>query len=98
MASGFVEVEFFVIAEFEGRVDEAVVIVRAEIEIGCDQRARDVPLARHLAEVDRHRSISGVDGIHQYLSEIQEGMMCVQLSAKRSGRVEVNLIFDSSAL
>ena len=95
--AGFVEVCLLEFAEFEGRVDESIVVFREVGVIRRQQWCRDVPVRRNMGELDFHRGIAGVHGIHQQLCQIQERMMRVQLRSEWAGRVEVNLILDDCA-
>src|SRR5579862_5901146 len=75
VGAGLIEIFFLELADFDGRVDELVVVVGMEFEIGGRQRHRSAPLARQVAEKKCYWRASRVNRVHQDLRQVQKCVM-----------------------
>ncbi len=97
VASAFIKINFPEVADLDRRVDEAVIVRSLVSAAGVRQRCGNAPSRGQIRDVELDRPGAVVDGIHQDLGEIEEGMMLVQLSAVRTRQVGINLVIHFRA-
>src|SRR5882724_1445079 len=98
MAAILDERRFLELAEFDGRIDEGVVVWGLEFILFLWKRRRYMPTVGDCCEAHRHGNIAGVGGIHQDFREIEKRVFVVELRAERAGLVGQDFVFDDSAL
>src|SRR5882762_6333295 len=92
------ERRFLELAEFDGRIDEGVVVWGLEFILFLWKRRRYMPTARDGREANRDSGVSGVGWIHQDFRKIEKCVLGVELSTERARLVGQDFVFDDSAL
>src|SRR5882672_7691952 len=87
MAAVFDESRFLELAEFDGRVDEGVVVGGLKVSLAAWERRRHVPAGGDGGEADGHGGVASIGGVHQDFGEIEEGVLGVELCAEGAGLV-----------
>src|SRR5215469_1261554 len=91
------DVTFLELTHFDGRIDQAVVVVRRVSRSLLGQWGSDSPWRRDIVEFEKLRAAAPILGIEKDFGQIKEGMVRIELSPEGTRRVGEDFVFHARA-